>query len=176
MKKYILNKDIPTFKKGTECHIDYDGNLICNTDEWEILAYTKQTLEKFPNILGDWFKCIREMSTKEQILNFIEVRMNSMCAYPLVFDVERALQSIYDFCYEALSVEENKQKRKKLGWLSVYKVKPEVKETVILYSHDIVGLKICLWYIDEFWEWYGTVGKYPIYPDFWQPLPLPPKE
>ena len=54
MKHYILKKDLPTFKAGDKFHINSNGNLILD-NSW-IVAYAKSTLEKFPNILKDWFE------------------------------------------------------------------------------------------------------------------------
>ena len=58
MKKYKLLKDLPTFKAGDEFYINSIGDLILY-DKW-IVAYTKLTLDKFPNILTDWFEKIPE--------------------------------------------------------------------------------------------------------------------
>lgn len=62
MKRYRLVKDLPTFKAGDIFEISKNGNLIkregCISDC--IVAYDAQTLEKFPNILADWFEEIAE--------------------------------------------------------------------------------------------------------------------
>ena len=74
MKRYKLLKDLPTFKAGDEFFIGESGNLIAGTPEKpktvrvgditptevNLMAYAKETLEKFPNILTDWFKEIKE--------------------------------------------------------------------------------------------------------------------
>ena len=77
MKRYILLKDLPTFKAGDEFFISEQGNLIAGTPEKpkrvligdgdfitatkvDLMAYAKETLEQFPNILTDWFKEIKE--------------------------------------------------------------------------------------------------------------------
>lgn len=68
MKRYKLKKDLPTFKAGQEFAIaGCDGGLwlIGGYDDhgdWygRVLAYSRQTLEKFPNILTDWFEEIPE--------------------------------------------------------------------------------------------------------------------
>ena len=59
MKRYKLVKALPTFKIGTKFHISADGNLILDSNF--IVAYAKSTLEKFPNILKDWFEEIPEL-------------------------------------------------------------------------------------------------------------------
>lgn len=74
MKRYKLLKDLPTFKAGDEFFIGESGNLIAGTPEKpktvrvgeiepieiNLMAYAKETLEQFPNILTDWFKEIKE--------------------------------------------------------------------------------------------------------------------
>lgn len=74
MKRYKLLKDLPTFKAGDEFFISESGDLIAGTPEEpktvrvreiipievNLMAYSKETLEQFPNILTDWFKEIKE--------------------------------------------------------------------------------------------------------------------
>lgn len=61
MKRYKLLKDLPTFKAGDEFFLNNIGDL-----EWDnkcgvnVIAYVGHTLEKFPNILKDWFEEIPE--------------------------------------------------------------------------------------------------------------------
>lgn len=59
MKRYKLKKDLPTFKAGDEFYINENGKLV-SVDEPSIIAYSKQTLKKLPNILEDWFEEIPE--------------------------------------------------------------------------------------------------------------------
>lgn len=59
MKRYKLKKDLPTFKAGDEFYLSEKGNLV-SADEQPVVAYSKLTLEKFPNILKDWFEEILE--------------------------------------------------------------------------------------------------------------------
>lgn len=56
--RFRLMKDLPTFKAGQEFNLSPKGNLILNDGKFGICAYAKQTLEKFPNILEDWFEPI----------------------------------------------------------------------------------------------------------------------
>jgi len=73
MKRYKLLKDLPTFKAGDEFFISEKGNLIARTPEKtkkvivgtgdsivpievDLMAYAKETLEQFPNILTEWFE------------------------------------------------------------------------------------------------------------------------
>lgn len=58
MKKYKLKKDLPTFKTGEEFILDRNGDLYCPAEN--IMAYYHETLNKFPNILTDWFEEIPE--------------------------------------------------------------------------------------------------------------------
>lgn len=58
MKRYKLKKDLPTFKTGDEFYINDNGNLMFDSKDC-IVAYKASTLEKFPNILKDWFEEIK---------------------------------------------------------------------------------------------------------------------
>lgn len=63
MKYYKLLKDLPTFKAGDLFYINPDQGCLVQKDTL-ILAYAKRTLEKFPNILTDWFEEIEESENK----------------------------------------------------------------------------------------------------------------
>ena len=71
MKRYKLLKELPTFKVGDEFFISGKGNLIAGTPEKpkkviigtgdsivpievNLMAYSKETLQQFPNILSSW--------------------------------------------------------------------------------------------------------------------------
>lgn len=58
MKRYKLKRDLPTFKAGEVFYISDAGNLLRESDN--IAAYSWTTLDKFPNILTDWFEEIKE--------------------------------------------------------------------------------------------------------------------
>ena len=58
MKRYKLKKDLPTFKEGEIFYLSDSGNLIRESDN--IPAYSWSTIDKFPNILTDWFEEINE--------------------------------------------------------------------------------------------------------------------
>ena len=68
MKQYKLLKDLPTFKAGQLAYISEQGSLIAgNPDKPEItdagvqlMMYHKTTLDKFPEILTEWFEEIKE--------------------------------------------------------------------------------------------------------------------
>lgn len=67
MNHYRLKKDLPTFKAGQTFHTDAQGNLWLDegqepNNHWlnEVMAYHYKTIERFPNILTDWFEEIVE--------------------------------------------------------------------------------------------------------------------
>lgn len=68
MRRYVLKKDLPTFKAGQLAYISKTGNLIAGTPENQkttetgliIMIYHETTLKKFPNILTEWFEEIQE--------------------------------------------------------------------------------------------------------------------
>lgn len=68
MKRYKLLKDLPTFKAGQLAYISGQGSLIAGTPDnpeitytgVQLMMYHKTTLDKFPEILTEWFKEISE--------------------------------------------------------------------------------------------------------------------
>ena len=58
MKRYKLKRDLPTFKAGEIFYLSDAGNLLRESDN--IAAYSWTTLDKFPNILTDWFEEVNE--------------------------------------------------------------------------------------------------------------------
>jgi len=68
MRLYKLLKDLPTFKAGQLAYVSSLGNLMAGTPEetetadtgLELMMYHRGTLEKFPNILTEWFEEIEE--------------------------------------------------------------------------------------------------------------------
>ena len=58
MKRYKLKRDLPTFKAGEVFYLSDAGNLFRESDD--IAAYSWSTIDKFPNILADWFEEIKE--------------------------------------------------------------------------------------------------------------------
>lgn len=71
MRRYVLKKDLPTFKAGQLAYISKTGNLIAGTPENQettdygliIMIYHETTLKKFPNILTEWFEEMEEPTT-----------------------------------------------------------------------------------------------------------------
>ena len=73
MKRYKLKRDLPTFKAGEIFYLSDAGNLLRESDN--IAAYSWTTLDKFPNILTDWFEEVNE-STRwkpEKFQNYYHV-------------------------------------------------------------------------------------------------------
>lgn len=68
MKRYKLLKDLPTFRAGQLAYVSSLGNLMAGTPEepeiadtgLNLMMYHRGTLEKFPNILTEWFEEIQE--------------------------------------------------------------------------------------------------------------------
>ena len=60
MKQYRLLKDLPTFKAGDLFYISEYSALIYDDGGFGVMAYAQSTLEKFPNILTEWFEEIEE--------------------------------------------------------------------------------------------------------------------
>nr|DAF05736.1 MAG TPA: hypothetical protein [Caudoviricetes sp.] len=68
MKRYRLLKDLPTFKAGQLAYISEQGSLIAGSPDKpeitdvgvQLMMYHKTTLDKFPEILTEWFEEIKE--------------------------------------------------------------------------------------------------------------------
>jgi hypothetical protein len=60
MKRYKLLKDLPTFKAGDLFYISEYGALVYDDGYGGVMAYARQTLDMFPNILTEWFEEIQE--------------------------------------------------------------------------------------------------------------------
>lgn len=68
MKRYKLLKDLPTFKAGQLAYISEQGSLIAGSPDKpeitdagvQLMMYHKTTLDKFPEILTEWFEKIPE--------------------------------------------------------------------------------------------------------------------
>lgn len=70
MKRYKLLKDLPTFKAGDTFMLTGAGDLILEKPEPPhtaiVYAYNHTTLQKFPNILEDWFEELPEPLIKDE--------------------------------------------------------------------------------------------------------------
>lgn len=58
MKRYKLKRDIPAFKTGEVFYLSDAGNLFRESDNVPVYGWT--IIDKFPNILTDWFEEINE--------------------------------------------------------------------------------------------------------------------
>ena len=68
MKRYKLKRELPTFKAGEIFYLSDAGNLIRESDN--VPAYSWSTIDKFPNILTDWFEEIEEPTRWEPELGY----------------------------------------------------------------------------------------------------------
>lgn len=72
MSRYILKRELPTFNVGDEFFTDDIGSLWLDQsidggpDTRQVMAYHFSTIEKFPNILTDWFEKIKEPLIKDE--------------------------------------------------------------------------------------------------------------
>lgn len=62
---YRLRKNLPTFKAGEIFYLSDAGNLFRESDNAP--AYSWSTIDKFPNILTDWFEEIKESTRWEPV-------------------------------------------------------------------------------------------------------------
>ena len=65
MKRYELKKDLPTFKAGEIFYLSDMGNLMRESDN--VPAYSWSTIDKFPNILAEWFEEIKPTRWKPEM-------------------------------------------------------------------------------------------------------------
>lgn len=98
MKYYRLTKDLPTFKKDELFYTDDEGSLIRIDDD--LMAYYHKTIEKFPNILKDWFVEVqapeRDKGTKYAFVEYLNHHRE-----------ERFFQAVRNFASEYLGDEFN---------------------------------------------------------------------
>ena len=73
MKRYKLVKDLPTFNAGDVFYLNEAGSLIHESDG--VVAYNWITIDKFPNILTDWFEETKELTRwkPEKFQNYYHV-------------------------------------------------------------------------------------------------------
>lgn len=139
MKQYKLLKDLPTFKAGQLAYISEQGSLIAgNPDKPEItdagvqlMMYHKTTLEKFPEILTEWFEEIKEPTDSIHWKPKIGDRYFYISGYGTVYsetwhgvpvdDYRRALGSIYPTEEECKKARERKLAKVRLQRTSTFK-------------------------------------------------------
>ena len=99
-KRYRLKKDLPTFKAGDEFFTDPYGSLWLDQEidgepnSSRVMAYNHSTLEKFPNILEDWFEPIEPA---EPLIKDEKIR-KAVRAWAAANDVEKV--DYWDSDYE----------------------------------------------------------------------------
>lgn len=98
MKYYKLKKELPTFKEGELFYINDFGSLVRVKDG--LTAYYCTTIDKFPNILKDWFVEVpapeRDSKTKYAFMEYISDHKE-----------ERFFQAVRNFAREYLGDEFN---------------------------------------------------------------------
>jgi hypothetical protein len=100
MKRYRLKKDLPTFKEGELFHTDEHGNLWRDKGQkgnhWqeEVMAYHHKTIERFPDILTDWFAEIedRDPLSKEAFIEYLRANPE-----------QRLMQAVCNFATQELN-------------------------------------------------------------------------
>lgn len=87
MKRYKLKKDLPTFKAGDIFYLSDTGNLFDRNflhAKSSNIVYSFKEIEKFPNILTDWFEEIKEPTRWEpekfQKYYFLDTDIDSVCS------------------------------------------------------------------------------------------------
>lgn len=72
MKKYMLKRDLPTFKAGDIFIISPDGCLWHSTggEHVDVMAYHRRTIEAFPEMLTEWFTEIKAHAPLEGSLDY----------------------------------------------------------------------------------------------------------
>lgn len=94
MKRYRLKYELPTFKQGELFHTDENGNLWRDKGQkgnhWqdEVMAYHHKTIERFPDILTDWFEEYKERDplAKEAFIEYLRANpeqrlMQAVCNF-----------------------------------------------------------------------------------------------
>lgn len=98
MKYYRLKKDLPTFNKGELFYMDDFGSIHRVKDD--LLAYYHTTVDKFPNMLEDWFEEVpapeRDSNTKYAFMEYISDHKE-----------QRFFQAVRNFAREYLGDEFN---------------------------------------------------------------------
>lgn len=100
MKRYRLKHDLPTFKEGELFHTDEHGNLWLDKGQggnhWqdEVMAYNHRTIERFPDILTDWFEEYEERDplSKEALIEYLRANPE-----------QRLMQAVSNFIYQKLN-------------------------------------------------------------------------
>lgn len=100
MKRYRLKQKLPTFEKGELFHTDENGNLWRNEGQngnhWrkEVMAYNHLTIERFPDILTEWFEEYEERDplSKEALIEYLRANPE-----------QRLMQAVFNFINQKLN-------------------------------------------------------------------------
>jgi len=100
MKRYRLKYELPTFKQGELFHTDENGNLWRDKGQkgnhWqeEVMAYHHKTIERFPDILTDWFEEYEEKDplAKEAFIEYLRANPE-----------QRLMQAVCNFANQKLN-------------------------------------------------------------------------
>lgn len=152
MKRYKLLKDLPTFKAGDEFFISKMGNLIAGTPEKpktvligdnddfspptevDLMAYAKETIEQFPNILTDWFEEVKEPKIiysidifgfrvlEIEIDNYLEEPIENLKSLGLLFHTEEEAEKHLEYL-KAKEIIKQDAKGFKPNWDDNYETK-----------------------------------------------------
>lgn len=80
MKRYKLKRDLPTFKAGEIFYLSDTGNLFDRNflhAKSSDIVYSFKEIEKFPNILTDWFEEIKESTRWKPEMNQVYRYINT---------------------------------------------------------------------------------------------------
>lgn len=97
MKYYKLVNDIPMFKKGDLFFIHPEEGCLLQKDTLR-LAYHKETLEKNPEILKNWFEEVEESENKRWRAKYGK-KYWYLCDYGIAFSNTECGNDIDDFRY-----------------------------------------------------------------------------
>lgn len=97
MKYYKLKNDIPMFKKGDLFFIHPEEGCLLQKDTLR-LAYHKETLEKNPEILKNWFEEVEESENKRWRAKYGK-KYWYLCDYGIAFSNTECGNDIDDFRY-----------------------------------------------------------------------------
>lgn len=160
IKHYRLLKDLPTFSTGDIFQLREDGCLYferqsgetkhpeLSSKHWkpEVMAYHKQTLAKFPNILKDWFEALDE--PEERFYIDARGRVVSTFVKPLDYYAVERKKIGNDF---ETREEAERAIRKLKAWGRLKNAGFEVRfwETYPLNSCPAISIDaVCPWYRD----------------------------
>ena len=100
MKYYKLVNDIPMFKKGDLFFIHPEEGCLLQKDTLR-LAYHKETLEKNPEILKNWFEEVEESENKRWRAKYGK-KYWYLCDYGIAFSNTECGNDIDDFIYSLI--------------------------------------------------------------------------